>query len=78
MPRLTDGVLDAETVQLCLRQAAPYSRLVDFGSILDTAVQGYDVLDEDVNGHFVLLVLLVDEESFLVQTVLCGDPGDIS
>ena len=36
------------------------------------------MLDKNVDGHGVLLMLLVDSESLLVQAVLSGNTGDIS
>ena len=35
------------------------------------------MFDEDVDGHLVLLVLLVDEEGFLVQAVFRSDPCNV-
>ena len=36
------------------------------------------MLDKNVDGHGVLLMLLVDSESLLVQAVLSGNTGNIS
>ena len=70
---LTDRVFDSETVKLCFCQSAPDLWLVDLVGVIDTTIQRDDVLDENVDRHTMLLVLLVDEEGLLIQAVLGGN-----
>ena len=67
--KLTNGILDTQAIELSLRKARPDLRLIDLRRVLDTTVQGNNVLDENVDSHLMLLVLLVDEERLLEQTV---------
>lgn len=69
----TDGVFDAQTVKLSLRKPAPHLWLVYLGSEVETTIDRYDVLDQNVDRHEMLLVLLVDSQRLFVQAVLGGN-----
>lgn len=73
----TDRVLDSQTIELRLCKTAPHLRLVNLGGVLNTPIEGNDVLDQDVDRRFVVLVLLVDEEGLLVQAVVDRDLGNL-
>ncbi len=73
----TNRVLDTQTIELRLCETAPYFGLVNLCGVLNTTVEGNDVLDQDVDRRFVILILLVDEEGFLVQAVVDRDLGNL-
>jgi hypothetical protein len=73
----TDGVFDTETVQLRLGQSTPNLRLVDLVRILHATIEGNHMFDQDIDGLSVLLVLLVDHERLLVQSMLGGNLRDL-
>ena len=73
----TDRVLDTESVELSLRKTAPNLGLVDLVGIVHATIERHDVFDENIDSLGVLLVLLEDEERFLVQAMLNRDPGDL-
>lgn len=73
----TNGVFNTETVQLSLGQSTPNLRLVDLVRVLHTAIEGDHMLDQDINGLSVLLVLFVDHECFLKQSMLGSDLRDL-
>lgn len=73
----TNRVLDTQTIELRLCETAPYFGLVNLCGVLNTTVEGNDVLDQDVDRRFVVLVLLVDEEGFLVQAVVNRNLGNL-
>jgi hypothetical protein len=72
-----DGVLDAKTVELGLTEAAPDGGLVDLVGVLLSAVNRDNVLDEDVHRLEVEVVLAVERERLLVETVLDHDGRDL-
>ena len=75
---LTNSLFDTDTVKLSLSQTTPDLGLVNLVGILNTTVERDDVLNKDVDGACVIVVLLEDEEGLFVETVLNGDPGNLS
>jgi len=73
----TNGIFNTETVQLSLGQSTPNLRLVDLVRILHTTIEGDHMLDQDINSLGMLLVLLVDHECFLKQSMLGSDLRDL-
>ena len=73
----TNGIFDTKAIQLGLSQPTPNLRLVDLIRILHTTIEGNHMLDQDIDGLTVLLVLLVDHERLLEQPVLGSDLGDL-
>lgn len=73
----TNGVFNTETVQLGLGQSTPDLRLVDLVRILHTTIEGDHMFDQDINSLGVLLVLFVDHECFLKQSMLGSDLRDL-
>ena len=73
----TDGVFDTETVELSLGQSTPNLWLVDLVRILHTTIEGDHMFDQDIDSLSVLLVLLVDHECFLKQSMLGSDLWDL-
>lgn len=73
----TDGILDTQTIQLRLSEAAPHGWLVDFDSIIQTAIDTGDVVYQDVDSESVFVVLLVDGEGFLVQAMFDSNSCDL-
>ena len=76
--RLTDRVFDAQAVELGFSKTTPNFGFVNFVSIIQTAVDGNDVFDEDINSHSMLVVLLVNRQGFLIQAMFGCDLGDIT
>src|SRR5882762_2496426 len=74
----TDGVLDPQAVKLGLSEPAPDFRPVDLISVFQPTVNGHNVLDENVDCHCKLVILLVDSQRLLVQTVICGDLSNLA
>ena len=73
----TYGVFDAETVQLSLCQSTPDLRTIDLVRVLHTTVEGNHMFHQNVNGSSVLVVLLVNHECFLIQSMLGSDLRDL-
>jgi len=73
----TNGIFDAETIQLGLGQSAPNLRLVDLVCILHTTIEGNHMFDQNIDGLSVLIVLLVDHERLFIQPVLGSDLWDL-
>jgi hypothetical protein len=68
--QLTNGLLDAEAVQLRLSKPTPHLRLVDLVCIIKSAIDRYNMLHKDIDGQSVLFVFLVDSQRFLVELML--------
>lgn len=74
----TNRILDTKSVELGLSEPTPNLRLIDLVGIIQTTIDGDDVLDEYIHGHGVLLVLLVDRKCLFVQAVFGGDLGNFT
>ena len=73
----TDSVLDAQAVELRLREPTPNLRLVDLRRVLQPTVDRHNVLNEHIDSIDMLLMLLVNRERLLVQPVVDGDLRDL-
>ena len=73
----TDGIFDAETIQLSLGQSTPNLRLVDLVCILHTTIKGNHMFDQNIDSLSVLLVLLVDHERLFIQPMLGSNLWDL-
>lgn len=72
-----DGVLDAETVELGLRETTPDGGLVDLARVLRRTVDADDILDENIHRVEVLVVLAVQRERLLIESLLRRDRGNL-
>lgn len=63
---------------MSLPKSAPNVWLVDLGGILQPPINGYHVLDQNIHGHYVLVVLLIDSECLLEETVVRSNLGDLT
>ena len=77
-PGLTNRILDAQAVELCLCEPTPYLWYVDLGSVIQNTIDKYSMLDQYVDSHGMLFVLLVYNEGFLVEPMVCGDLGNLA
>ena len=67
-----------QAVQLGLGESAPNFRLVDFVGIIQSTINRHYVLDENIDHHRMLIILFIDCQRLLIQTMVGGDLGNLA
>src|SRR3984885_761661 len=62
----TNRVLNPQAIQLGLSKSAPNFGPVDFACVITSTVNRHYVLDENIDSHRVLIVLLVDRQRLFI------------
>jgi len=62
----TNRVLDPQSIQLGLSKSTPNFRPVDFVGVIKSTINRHYMLDEDIDSHHVLIVLLVDRQCLFI------------
>ena len=62
----TNRVLNPQAIQLGLSKSAPNFGPVEFVGVIKSTVNRHYVLDENIDSHRVLIVLLVDRQSLFI------------
>jgi hypothetical protein len=55
-----------KTIKLSFGKSTPHLRFVDFVCEVQTVIDRDNMLNEDIDAHSMLLILLVDCESFFI------------
>ena len=76
MVSLTDRILDAETIELRLGEAAPDLGLIHLICIIETSPKAEDMLHQNAHGKDVFIALLVYCEHLFVQAMLSNYARD--
>ena len=62
----TNRVLNPQAIQLGLSKSAPNFEHVDFAGVIKSTVNRHYVLNENIDSHRVLIVLLVDRQRLFI------------